>query len=183
MCVYVCFSFSEVFAEALCSEDYSQCLAELEVVPASSLWPKNNTLRALASLLTADDPQVNKAAADYLSSGASRGHFRTRVSSAKERAQVDHFQPGSWLRQMLHVMFECALVSTGCGVLHPGTVGGWGSEPEGGLFSSQLSAGQWPVTLSIAVTLVWVSVCVLCDRDTILIKQSATSQDQKVQRK
>ncbi|XP_039977937.1 rho family-interacting cell polarization regulator 2 isoform X2 [Xiphias gladius] len=69
----------EVFAEALCSEDYSQCLAELEVVPASSLWPKNNTLRALASLLTADDPQVNKAAADYLSSGASRGHFRTRA--------------------------------------------------------------------------------------------------------
>lgn len=84
-CTCVFFSHSEVFAEALCSGDYSQCLAELEVVPVSSLWPKNSTLRALASLLTADDPQVNKAAADYLSSGASRGHFRTRVSSAKER--------------------------------------------------------------------------------------------------
>ncbi|GLD65915.1 rho family-interacting cell polarization regulator 2 isoform X1 [Lates japonicus] len=69
----------EVFAEALCSGDYSQCLAELEVVPVSSLWPKNSTLRALASLLTADDPQVNKAVADYLSSGASCGHFRTRA--------------------------------------------------------------------------------------------------------
>lgn len=68
-----------MFAEALCSQDYSRCLAELEDVPVSSLWPRNGTLRALASLLTADDPQVNKAAANYLSS-ASHGHFRIRVS-------------------------------------------------------------------------------------------------------
>uniref|UniRef100_A0A8C4HM87 Rho family-interacting cell polarization regulator 2 n=1 Tax=Dicentrarchus labrax TaxID=13489 RepID=A0A8C4HM87_DICLA len=74
----------DVFAEALCSGDYSRCLAELEHVPVSSLWPRNSTLRALASLLTAEDPQVNKAAADYLSSGASRSHFKTRVSSAVE---------------------------------------------------------------------------------------------------
>lgn len=71
---------SDVFSEVLCSGDHSQCLAELEEVPVSSLWPRNGTLRALASLLTAEDPQVNKAAADYLSSGASRSHFRTRVS-------------------------------------------------------------------------------------------------------
>uniref|UniRef100_A0A8C4HL81 Rho family-interacting cell polarization regulator 2 n=1 Tax=Dicentrarchus labrax TaxID=13489 RepID=A0A8C4HL81_DICLA len=58
--------------------------SKLEHVPVSSLWPRNSTLRALASLLTAEDPQVNKAAADYLSSGASRSHFKTRVSSAKE---------------------------------------------------------------------------------------------------
>uniref|UniRef100_A0A8D3A668 Rho family-interacting cell polarization regulator 2 n=1 Tax=Scophthalmus maximus TaxID=52904 RepID=A0A8D3A668_SCOMX len=52
----------DVFVEALCSGDHSRCLAELEVVPVSSLWPKNCTLGALASLLTADDPQVNKVA-------------------------------------------------------------------------------------------------------------------------
>uniref|UniRef100_A0AAQ5X0Y6 Rho family-interacting cell polarization regulator 2 n=1 Tax=Amphiprion ocellaris TaxID=80972 RepID=A0AAQ5X0Y6_AMPOC len=51
----------------------------LEEVPLSSLWPRNSTLRSLASLLTAEDPQVNKAAADYLSSGASNSHFRNRA--------------------------------------------------------------------------------------------------------
>ncbi|XP_034748619.1 rho family-interacting cell polarization regulator 2 isoform X6 [Etheostoma cragini] len=69
----------EVFAEALCSGDYAQCVAELKEVRVSSLWPRNDTLRALACLLTAEDPQVNKAAADYMSS-ASHSHFRTRVS-------------------------------------------------------------------------------------------------------
>ncbi|XP_043993854.1 rho family-interacting cell polarization regulator 2 isoform X4 [Gambusia affinis] len=69
----------EGFAEILCSDDFSRCLAQLEEVPLSTLWPRNGTLRALASLLTADDPQVNKAAADYLSSGASDRHFRTRA--------------------------------------------------------------------------------------------------------
>ncbi|XP_008304605.1 rho family-interacting cell polarization regulator 2 isoform X2 [Stegastes partitus] len=69
----------EVLAEVLCSGDNAQCLAELEEVPLSSLWPRNSTLRALASLLTAEDPQVNKAAADYLSSGASSRHFRSRA--------------------------------------------------------------------------------------------------------
>ncbi|TDH04076.1 hypothetical protein EPR50_G00148780 [Perca flavescens] len=68
----------EVFAEALCSGDYSRCLAELKEVPVSSLWPRNDTLRALACLLSAEDPQVNKAAADYISS-ASNSHFRTRA--------------------------------------------------------------------------------------------------------
>lgn len=74
--------YSDVFAEVLCSGDHSRCLAELDEVPASSLWPRNSTLRALASLLSAEDPHVNKAAADYLSSGASRSHFRTRVSKS-----------------------------------------------------------------------------------------------------
>ncbi len=83
-CLCAFMSYSEVFAEALCSGDYSRCLAELEEVPVSSLWPRNSTLRALASLLTAEDPQVNKAAADYLSSGASRSHFRTKVSKERE---------------------------------------------------------------------------------------------------
>uniref|UniRef100_A0A3P8SWH7 Rho family-interacting cell polarization regulator 2 n=1 Tax=Amphiprion percula TaxID=161767 RepID=A0A3P8SWH7_AMPPE len=69
----------EVLAEVLCSSDNARCLAELEEVPLSSLWPRNSTLRSLASLLTAEDPQVNKAAADYLSSGASNSHFRNRA--------------------------------------------------------------------------------------------------------
>ncbi|KAI4817420.1 hypothetical protein KUCAC02_010821, partial [Chaenocephalus aceratus] len=38
----------------------------------------NSSLRALAALLTAEDPRVNKAAADYLCS-ASNSHFRTRA--------------------------------------------------------------------------------------------------------
>lgn len=69
----------EDFVEELCSGDSSRCLAQLEEVPLSTLWPRNGTLRALASLLTAEDPQVNKAAADYLSSGASDRRFRTRA--------------------------------------------------------------------------------------------------------
>lgn len=33
-------------------------------------------------------------------------------------------------------------------MLHPGTVGGWSSDSEGSLFSSQLSTGQWLITIS-----------------------------------
>uniref|UniRef100_A0A3Q1FJS0 Rho family-interacting cell polarization regulator 2 n=1 Tax=Acanthochromis polyacanthus TaxID=80966 RepID=A0A3Q1FJS0_9TELE len=69
----------EVLAEVLCSGDNARCLAELEEVPLSSLWPRNSTLRSLASLLTAEDPRVNKAAANYLSSGACNSHFRNRA--------------------------------------------------------------------------------------------------------
>uniref|UniRef100_A0A8C6M4L7 Rho family-interacting cell polarization regulator 2 n=1 Tax=Nothobranchius furzeri TaxID=105023 RepID=A0A8C6M4L7_NOTFU len=69
----------ESFAEILSSGDSSLCLAELEEVALSTLWPRNITLKILASLLTAEDPQVSKAAADYLSSGASNRHFRTRA--------------------------------------------------------------------------------------------------------
>uniref|UniRef100_A0A8C7WWZ6 Rho family-interacting cell polarization regulator 2 n=1 Tax=Oryzias sinensis TaxID=183150 RepID=A0A8C7WWZ6_9TELE len=51
----------------------------LEEVPLASLWPRNSSLRVLASLLNANDQQVSKAAADYLSSGASSRHFRMRA--------------------------------------------------------------------------------------------------------
>lgn len=70
---------SDVFAEVLGSGDLSRCLSELEEVPVSSLWPRSGTLRVLASLLTAEDVQVNKAAANYLASGASHCHFKARV--------------------------------------------------------------------------------------------------------
>uniref|UniRef100_A0A147A3G4 Rho family-interacting cell polarization regulator 2 n=1 Tax=Fundulus heteroclitus TaxID=8078 RepID=A0A147A3G4_FUNHE len=69
----------EGFAAVLCSGDHSVCLAQMEEVSWSTLWPLNSTLRALASLLTAEDPQVSKAAGNYLSSGASDRHFRARA--------------------------------------------------------------------------------------------------------
>uniref|UniRef100_A0A3B4BI78 Rho family-interacting cell polarization regulator 2 n=1 Tax=Periophthalmus magnuspinnatus TaxID=409849 RepID=A0A3B4BI78_9GOBI len=69
----------EVFAEAILSGDHSLCLSELQGVSLSSLWPRNQTLRSLAALLTAADPEVNKAAADYLSSAPSNSFFRTRA--------------------------------------------------------------------------------------------------------
>lgn len=72
---------ADVLAEVLAGRDLSKCLEELEEVPISTLWPQSSTLRALASLLTVDDIQVNKAAASYLSSGASSGHFKARVSA------------------------------------------------------------------------------------------------------
>ncbi|KAM4630045.1 rho family-interacting cell polarization regulator 2 [Polymixia lowei] len=68
-----------IFAEALSGGDPSRCLAEMEEVSVSSLWPRNATLRVLASLLTAEDPGINKAAANYLSSAASHTHFRTKA--------------------------------------------------------------------------------------------------------
>lgn len=87
---------SEVFTETLIIGDYSQCLVEMEAVPVSSLWPKNSTLRALASLLTADHPQVNKAAAEYLCSGASHSHFRTRVSTVTCRLYCCGYTHYTW---------------------------------------------------------------------------------------
>ena len=65
--------------EALTSGDSGLCLAELEQVSAAQLWPRDGTLRALAGLLTAEEPEVSKAAASYLSSGAAHTHFRNKV--------------------------------------------------------------------------------------------------------
>lgn len=85
---FLCFSNSEVFAEAISSGDHTKCSSELQEVPLSSLWPRNTTLRSLASLLTAEDPQVNKAAADYLSSAEPHSFFRARVSCVRHRVVV-----------------------------------------------------------------------------------------------
>ncbi|KAM8884926.1 rho family-interacting cell polarization regulator 2 isoform 1-T1 [Synchiropus picturatus] len=67
------------FAEVLSGMDAALCLSKLQEVPVSTLWPKPSTLRSLANLLTVQDPQVSKAAGDYLSSTASHGHLRSRV--------------------------------------------------------------------------------------------------------
>lgn len=69
----------EVFAEAISSGEHGLYLSELQEVPLSSLWPRNQTLRSLAALLTAADPEVNKAAANYLSSAQPSTFFRTRA--------------------------------------------------------------------------------------------------------
>lgn len=69
----------EVFAEAISSEDHGLCLSELQEVPLSTLWPRNQTLRSLAALLTAADPEVNKGAAEYLTSARPSSFFRTRA--------------------------------------------------------------------------------------------------------
>ncbi|XP_061912562.1 rho family-interacting cell polarization regulator 2 isoform X4 [Entelurus aequoreus] len=76
----------ETFAEVLCSGDASRSASMLEETPPSSLWPQISTLRTLASLLTAEDPRLNKAAADYLSSATLHGHFRNKAVEYYTRA-------------------------------------------------------------------------------------------------
>ncbi|XP_056438070.1 rho family-interacting cell polarization regulator 2 isoform X2 [Gadus chalcogrammus] len=68
-----------VFVESLNSGDSSLRLAELGQVSAAQLWPRDGSLRALACLLTAEEPEVNKATANYLSSGAAHTHFRNKA--------------------------------------------------------------------------------------------------------
>lgn len=136
---------ADVFSEVLAGGDFSRCLAELEEVPVSTLWPRSSTLRALASLLTADDLRVNKAAAGYLSSGASRSHFKARV---RRLCVLAASRPRGADRRGLTLAWVFFSFSprwaAGGGALHPGAVGGRRSEPEGRLLGSQLPAGQWP---------------------------------------
>uniref|UniRef100_A0A8C4ZBY5 Rho family-interacting cell polarization regulator 2 n=1 Tax=Gadus morhua TaxID=8049 RepID=A0A8C4ZBY5_GADMO len=68
-----------VFVESLNSGDSGLRLAELGQVSAAQLWPRDGSLRALACLLTAEEPEVSKAAANYLSSGAAHTHFRNKA--------------------------------------------------------------------------------------------------------
>lgn len=49
-----------------------------------------------------------------------------------------------------HVFSLCSRGAAGGGVLHPGAVRGWRSEPESRLLSSQLPAGQWSLVSHIA---------------------------------
>nr|XP_057902300.1 rho family-interacting cell polarization regulator 2 isoform X2 [Doryrhamphus excisus] len=69
----------DMFAEVLCSADASQCVSALEETPPCFLWPQSSTLRTVASLLTAEDPRLNKAASDYLASATPHGHFRNKA--------------------------------------------------------------------------------------------------------
>ena len=77
-----------MFVESLNSGDSGLRLAELGQVSAAQLWPRDGSLRALACLLTAEEPEVNKAAANYLSSGAAHTHFRNKVRCAAYKPWV-----------------------------------------------------------------------------------------------
>lgn len=69
-----------MFAEGLCSGDSERCLKELEEVSHTGLCPQLQTLRALASLLSHQDPQLSEAAAAYITSASSHTPFRSKVS-------------------------------------------------------------------------------------------------------
>ncbi|KAI1886224.1 hypothetical protein AGOR_G00211790 [Albula goreensis] len=67
------------FVASLCSGDLEWTLRELQEVQASSLWPREETLRALAVLLVADTPRLRKAATAFLISAASHSPFRSKA--------------------------------------------------------------------------------------------------------
>ncbi|KAG9355496.1 hypothetical protein JZ751_000334 [Albula glossodonta] len=68
-----------VFTEGLCSGDSERAIRELEEVAASSLRPHPDTLRALAMLLTTDDPQLSKAASTFITSASAHQPFRSKA--------------------------------------------------------------------------------------------------------
>ncbi|XP_061112261.1 rho family-interacting cell polarization regulator 2 isoform X1 [Conger conger] len=68
-----------VFVESLCSDDQDWALRELAEVTVSSLKPHPEALRALAALLTANAPQLSKAAASFLTSASTHPPFRSKA--------------------------------------------------------------------------------------------------------
>ncbi|XP_041759508.1 rho family-interacting cell polarization regulator 2-like isoform X4 [Coregonus clupeaformis] len=68
-----------LFAEGLSGGDSERCLKELEEVSHTGLCPQLQTLRALASLLSHQDPQLSKAAAAYITAAASHTPFRSKA--------------------------------------------------------------------------------------------------------
>ncbi|XP_023675876.1 rho family-interacting cell polarization regulator 2 isoform X2 [Paramormyrops kingsleyae] len=68
--------------DVLRSGDPEQVCRELEDVPACRLWPQMETLQALASLLLADNPDLKRAAAAFLTSAASQSDLRSKAVEA-----------------------------------------------------------------------------------------------------
>ncbi|XP_052325640.1 rho family-interacting cell polarization regulator 2-like isoform X5 [Oncorhynchus keta] len=68
-----------VFAEGLSGGDPERCLKELDEVSHTGLCPRQQTLRALASLLSHQDPQLSEAAAAYITSASSHTPFRSKA--------------------------------------------------------------------------------------------------------
>lgn len=66
--------------EALSCGHTERCVKELQEVSIMCLQPRPQTLWAVAGLLTSDDPDLMKAATDFLSSAASHKPFRSKVS-------------------------------------------------------------------------------------------------------
>ncbi|XP_064202986.1 rho family-interacting cell polarization regulator 2-like isoform X1 [Anguilla rostrata] len=67
------------FVAGLRSGDIEWTLRELQEAQASSLWPQEETLRALAALLVADTPRLRKAATAFLISASAHSHFRSKA--------------------------------------------------------------------------------------------------------
>ncbi|XP_010871693.1 rho family-interacting cell polarization regulator 2 isoform X1 [Esox lucius] len=68
-----------MFAEVLSGGESDRCLTELEEVSHVSLCPRPQTLRALAALLSHEDPRLGEAAAAYITSAASHAPFRSKA--------------------------------------------------------------------------------------------------------
>ncbi|KAL4629945.1 protein FAM65B-like [Arapaima gigas] len=76
------------FAEVLTSGDHERVLQELQDVAVTTLQPRPETLRALATLLTAESPQISEAAAAFLTSACSDPSFRSKVSILESYTQA-----------------------------------------------------------------------------------------------
>ncbi|KAK6324154.1 hypothetical protein J4Q44_G00064930 [Coregonus suidteri] len=92
-----------VFAEGLSGGDSERCLKELEEMSHTGLCPRLQTLRALASLLSHEDPQLSKAAAAYITSAASHTPFRSKA--------VDCYTQALWEAEVQTQRSACAALS------------------------------------------------------------------------
>ncbi|XP_064835721.1 rho family-interacting cell polarization regulator 2-like isoform X2 [Oncorhynchus masou masou] len=92
-----------VFAEGLSGGDSERCLKELDEVSHTSLCPRQQTLRALASLLSHQDPQLSEAAAVYITSASSHTPFRSKA--------VDCYTQALWEAGVQTQRSACAALS------------------------------------------------------------------------
>nr|XP_046217434.1 rho family-interacting cell polarization regulator 2-like isoform X4 [Oncorhynchus gorbuscha] len=92
-----------VFAEGLSGDDPERCLKELDEVSHTGLCPRQQTLRALASLLSHQDPQLSEAAAAYITSASSHTPFRSKA--------VDCYTQALWEAGVQTQRSACAALS------------------------------------------------------------------------
>uniref|UniRef100_A0A8K9XI82 Rho family-interacting cell polarization regulator 2 n=1 Tax=Oncorhynchus mykiss TaxID=8022 RepID=A0A8K9XI82_ONCMY len=92
-----------VFAEGLSCGDSERCLKELDEVSHTGLCPRQQTLRALASLLSHQDPQLSEAAAAYITSASSHTPFRSKA--------VDCYTQALWEAGVQTQRSACAALS------------------------------------------------------------------------
>ncbi|XP_029518698.2 rho family-interacting cell polarization regulator 2 isoform X3 [Oncorhynchus nerka] len=92
-----------VFAEGLSGGDPERCLKELDEVSHTGLCPRQQTLRALASLLSHQDPQLSEAAAAYITSASSHTPFRSKA--------VDCYTQALWEAGVQTQRSACAALS------------------------------------------------------------------------
>uniref|UniRef100_A0A674E7M1 Rho family-interacting cell polarization regulator 2 n=1 Tax=Salmo trutta TaxID=8032 RepID=A0A674E7M1_SALTR len=96
-----------VFAEGLSGGDSERCLKELEEVSHTVLCPRQQTLRALASLLSHQDPQLSEAAAAYITSASSHTPFRSKVSVGVTSYYSGFLSPSQAVESLWAVVSMC----------------------------------------------------------------------------